>query len=792
MDEMVLQAQKWVNATYRGVPGFNTVTEDGVTGWATMYALTRALQHELGITALSDSFGPATLAALNARGNIGPIESNTNIIKIVQSGCYCKGYNAGAINGVWGAVTSAAINALMENAGLGFEDGLLRPKVFKALLTMDAYVVVAGGIAQVRSVQQWINNRYFHRKNYFLIPCEGIFSRDVQKALYLAIQYELGMTDEQATGVFGPGTQDGLRANTLSTGSSGPFVQLFTASMIFNKVRNGTGARFLDFTGTFGSNVVDAVRVFQRFSELPVTGNGDFATWCQLLVSTGDPNRPGTAADCIETVTAARAQALVSAGFRVVGRYLDERPSTNPLNKRIQPGELSTIFGHGLRVFPISQYYGGEVGYFTYTQGFTDAVQAHDAAESYGFNAGVTIYFAVDYDATDPEITSNIIPYFDGVVAGLASRGKKYLHGVYGSRNVCTRVSRETYARWSFVSGMSTGFSGNMGFSLPDNWSFNQIQTTAVGSGSGRINIDKNIHKSGTDPGSGSVNSVGGPIQDFLGYVDLLYSVALRYSSAQGNPRPDPNRLVTTFMRHTEYNDSNWEMLTGPIDQNWINYAKSSGIQMIETFPDPFYGVEYKVRHFAVVAEGVYMNGMPGDVANRGDFCGWGGDWTSFYAEWRRDSDSYASGHDYCRAHLFQPGDRGSFKIRDLIEDADGFNIGIRLRNQANIAEELRNTLQGNGHLSRFHRFYTGRFGGSAATARSAAASMLLASTDGPLTALKNAVIQQIGGGVALPDVIPPERLAEFCLGFADFLLIKVGQEDAQRRLVAKAKGARQ
>ncbi|GAA4242275.1 hypothetical protein GCM10022254_74700 [Actinomadura meridiana] len=631
-------------------------------------------------------------------------------------------------------------------------------------------------------MQQWLNNRYFGRRNFFIIPCDGIFSRDVQKALYLAIQFELGMSDEQATGVFGPGTQAGLRANQLASGSTGPFVQIFTAAMIFNQARGSSGAKFLGFTDTFGSDVVDAIKVFQGFSELPVSGKGDFSTWCQLLVSTGDPDRPGAAADCVETVTDARAKALKAAGVRIVGRYLDERPSKEPLNKQIQPGELDTIFRNGLKVFPISQYYGGELKYFEYTQGFTDASQAHDAAEKYGFNAGTTIYFAVDYDATDADITNKIIGYFDGVVAGLANRGKKYLHGVYGSRNVCARVSRETFARWSFVSGMSTGYSGNMGFPLPTNWSFNQIQTTSVGSGSGHINIDKDACKTGTDPATDRVNSPGTPVDEFLGYVDELYSLALSYSSSQGNPRPDPNRLVTTFMRHTEYDDSNWEMLTGPIDKNWIRYAKNSGIRMIETFPDPFYGVNYKVRHFAVAAEGIYTNGKANNVANRGDFCGWGGDWVTFYAEWRRDSDTYSSGYDYCKAYLFQPGDRGGFKVRDLIEDADGFNIGMRIRDGANIATEIRNNLQKGGHLSRFKRFYEGRFGGRADKARDAAASMLLASTDAQLTTLKNAVIQKVGGGVALPDALPPAKLAELNLGFADFLLIKVGQEDAQKR----------
>ena len=67
-DPWVMNVQQWLNDTYTGVSGWNQVDVDGVTGWATMHALTRALQHELGITTLSDNFGTGTLSALAAIG----------------------------------------------------------------------------------------------------------------------------------------------------------------------------------------------------------------------------------------------------------------------------------------------------------------------------------------------------------------------------------------------------------------------------------------------------------------------------------------------------------------------------------------------------------------------------------------------------------------------------------------------------------------------------------------------------------------------------------------------------
>lgn len=49
MDEMVLNVQRYSNLRYDGVSGYNSIPETGKTGWTTMYALTRALQIELGI-----------------------------------------------------------------------------------------------------------------------------------------------------------------------------------------------------------------------------------------------------------------------------------------------------------------------------------------------------------------------------------------------------------------------------------------------------------------------------------------------------------------------------------------------------------------------------------------------------------------------------------------------------------------------------------------------------------------------------------------------------------------------
>jgi peptidoglycan hydrolase-like protein with peptidoglycan-binding domain len=509
VDEKVLEAQKWVNATYGAVPGYNRCPENGQAGWSTLYSLTRGLQYELGITALSDSFGPTTLGRLAAKGDIGPGFGNKNIVKIIQHALFCKGYWGGDGDGVYGVPTTTAVQQLKADAGLGGTSGTVQPKVFKALLTMDAYVLLPGGNEQVRAVQRWLNGRYLNKSTFFIVPCDGLYSRDVQQALMKAVQYEIGIPEDQATGNFGPGTRAGLRSHPVSEGSSGVFVQLFSAACVFNGHVKVDGVELVtSFKTTFDAKLAEYVRAFQKFSVLDVNGAGDFATWAQLLVTTGDPDRPAGACDTLAHITEARARALLRAGYHVVGRYLDENPPKD-MQKEIQPGELDAIFAGGMRMFPISQYDGLGVDDFTYSQGYQHALKAHARAVGYGFNPGVVIYFSVDYDAMDEEITSNIVPYFHGVQAGLANQGNRYIAGVYGSRNVCSRVSAEASARFSFVSGITSGYSGNLGFPMPDNWSFNQIKEDVFAADGDSFDLDRDVHRPGSDPGVGKEN-VGG------------------------------------------------------------------------------------------------------------------------------------------------------------------------------------------------------------------------------------------------------------------------------------------
>lgn len=497
MDPMVLQVQEYLNSTYGNRAGYTPAPENGKTGWSTMYSLTRALQLELGITSTSDSFGPLTAAEYKRWGEmvLGRVPTDTKgqrIVRILQGACWCKGYSPGAFNGLFTELTRQAIINLQTDAGLPVRDGKVYDYIFKALLTMDAYRLTPGGDVKIQEMQRDLNYHYFTTSG--VQPADGQYQRGTNRALIYGIQTEQGISASQQTGSVGPTTRD--RLPNLSIGDTGVFVKFLQYAMYVNNFDTGA------FDSSFSSAVKTKVLEFQEFVGLMSDGLVGRQTWLSLLVSSGDPTRRGTASDCITEVTSARAQTLKNAGYQTIGRYLSNVPGG--LNKKIQPGELDTIFDAELTVFPIFQTQGSQVEDFSYAQGMSAAEEAYQAANSYGFKKDTIIYFAVDFDALGYQIVDNIMPHFEGINQKLKDLGAKYRVGVYGPRSVCISVSDNGLAVTSFVSGMSNGFSGNLGYPLPKNWAFDQISTISLGSGEGFIEIDNNI-KSGRDNGQASV-----------------------------------------------------------------------------------------------------------------------------------------------------------------------------------------------------------------------------------------------------------------------------------------------
>ena len=159
-DSRVTEVQEWLNETYGAQSWFTKLTVDGMTGAGTCKALCKALQYEIGVKNVDGVIGAGTLAVCPT---IGATVTNTNLIKIIQCGFYCKGYECGGITGHYGAAVEIAAQKFKMDAGFDAGNGELQPIFIRALLNTDAFVLVKNGKDYVREAQQYLNNTYIFK-----------------------------------------------------------------------------------------------------------------------------------------------------------------------------------------------------------------------------------------------------------------------------------------------------------------------------------------------------------------------------------------------------------------------------------------------------------------------------------------------------------------------------------------------------------------------------------------------------------------------------------------------------
>ena len=357
------------------MPGFGYVTEDGRTGWDTVYGLTRALQVELGITDLADNFGPTT-ERLYSQNLLRRQDGVTNRkFAILQGALWCKGYNPGynlsetedgtvVFNGVFDADVEKAIIELKEDAGLINPDGVVTVNIMKALMSMDSFKLLSsyGGTEAVREMQQKLNRKYEAYTG--ITPCDGVYGRNTNRALIYALQAEEGMPTDVANANFGvttrlccpeiPYARNSSSARRYPGTSSGSYysaaqITAITELLQFALLVNGHSAGAID--GEYGDATRQALYDFQEDMKITPTGYADKTTWLSLFISCGDTSRSALAADCATQLTAAKAKTLYDNGYRYIGRYLTGN------NKKITRSEAQIIFDAGLKFFPILSGY---------------------------------------------------------------------------------------------------------------------------------------------------------------------------------------------------------------------------------------------------------------------------------------------------------------------------------------------------------------------------------------------------------------------------------------------------
>ena len=701
-DPLVLSAQRWLNNTYGNDSRYNSIPENGKTGWTTIYALTRALQIELGIQNTANNFGPSTIAKFKEKYPTGIHQQSNdddgedNIYSIIQGALFCKGYSTG-VNGVTRHFyngTGNAIKSLKEDAGCLDTTSTVTLNIMKALLSMDYFYSynTSEKIVNIQTIQRYLNRNY---EEYIgLIPCDGIYERKTNTALIYAIQVEEGMPASVANGNFGPSTKNccptipynnielDYNGNIYSSEKISKFIKLLKMGLYVNGFGDGN---YDD------GNITSLINNFQIKYALPVTGICNLTTWLSIFISCGDVNRTALACDCATILTAEKAQTLYDNGYRYVGRYLSGTIAGG-ISKALSIEEMQIAFNHGLRIFPIQQGSANTVSYFTEEQAGLDVTNAYEHATALGIPSNTVIYFAVDCDPLETQITNNIIPYFAKISREMVNTyNNKYKIGIYGTRNVCTKVSDSGYALFSFVSDMSTGFSGNLGFSIPENWTFDQFKTITIGNADGQIEIDKDGF-SGRDKGIGSLGLTD--IQRVYYHLKEIYRYAKSYNNNDVN---SANLLTLQYLRHLKPDHSygvdaqvygKWGIMAGTIDANFCSTLDIIlGINESDlAFNDPINNnAVYDTLHFAATLNALLFETVDEEFSAYDDlvdhYAGWAGDAITYSISIKENNWNQTQANQNICSNV-----QSNFGISDYYADIDAVNIYKMLRNSNSLS----------------------------------------------------------------------------------------------------------
>lgn len=596
-DEMVSKTQEWLNLNYTGKAGYTPITVTGITGWTTIYALLHALQIELGITDTADNFGEGTTNRFKEKYPYGiqqqedSSEKEENIYGIIQGALWCKGYSTGAsmITKHFYSGTGNAIENLKKDAGLENVDSIVTLNVMKALMSMDQFKLVNGGNYHIQIVQQRLNNKY---EEYIgLCPCDGLYGRQMNKSLIIVLQAIEGFSIDEATGNFASGTISRLPMLPDTAGIlTDKTVKEATDLIKYALICNGYYSVDLE-TYTWDTFLMTNIKSFQKEMAISQTGTADIDTWMALLLSRGNPTRACIACDTsYDFLSESRRKFLKDNGYEIIGRYINGTSQV----KEFEPGELKILLEDGFKYFPIYQRNGTpSIAKFTEKMAHEDALEASKGIVRNGIPRGAIVYFAVDFDAQDTDIINYIIPYFRIIANEFDSSCKV---GIYATRNVCTQIMKDNSSVVTcFVSDMSTGYSGNMGFKMPEKWNLDQFYElrykTAI---EDRVDVNypsdfdlDRVAYSGRFPVESTAEFYIAPektstsnkksIKWFVeNCIKMIEKYAVKYlSEIKGNSLYSSKEvaiLVLNALRYYKYNTSQWKAVLGDIDIEFMEY----------------------------------------------------------------------------------------------------------------------------------------------------------------------------------------------------------------------------
>lgn len=248
----------------------------------------------------------------------------------------------------------------------------------KALLDMSAFVRVSGGKSEIRNVQQQLNHEYYDF--YQICPCDDLYNREMNKMLIYALQKELGIGKEEATGTWGTKTVTKCKEKVFNIGDKGNIVKLIRCALVCN------GYNINISSSTYDSTINYTCNKFANSMLITKSANSiGYSAIRSLLSSNGDTSRSAIGCDTATKLTRAQIETLKNNGYQYVGRYVSNTPG-GTLDKALTSQEVSNILNAGLKLFLIFQESGNSVDKFTSATGTANAKRAISAVKNLGYS----------------------------------------------------------------------------------------------------------------------------------------------------------------------------------------------------------------------------------------------------------------------------------------------------------------------------------------------------------------------------------------------------------------------
>jgi peptidoglycan hydrolase-like protein with peptidoglycan-binding domain len=462
-----------------------------------------------------------------------------------------------------------------------------------------------------------------------------------------------------------------------------------------------------------------------------------------LLISTGDSDRSATACDVSVRLDQYKINKLKGLGCQTVGRYLSNTEgATTLIDKQMTLDEFNLISTSGMSVFPIMQEWNHREQDMTYANGKYQGEKASKKVKELGFPSGAVVYFAVDLDLMQYQAETLAVDFFNGVNDGIkqgSSNGGSYIiPGIYSSRNTCDIIVSKGLAHSSFISDMSTGFSGNLGFALPSSWAYDQIQEVTIDAGlSTEFQVDRNVMRTGLAPSYKYTNTDDKSNADTWAF---LQDVQREADKEYPNNRQDANLEVATYMRCAIYNDVKWVLvLLTPCESHseFIGKINTYVIEGIITNPktklittesgaiyapilhDKVSGLDLDFPHLFAAMCGYIMKGEVRQyddltIPTRSDFVGWAGDLTTFAFDYANREDKDKGMHEREFVDKYFGGNEYRFPAEDLIQDFDAINIASKaLNNNMRLSDAVISYYASTTNSYRWNNAIKERFGGN-------------------------------------------------------------------------------